>query len=84
MTSLHGDETQAGRVWRFGCDDCVMAATPTCRDCVVTHLFAATDADAGPQAVVLDLDEFRAVRRLQSVGLLPDSRYRADPEATAF
>ena len=76
MTSSQHDGTPGGRVWRFGCDGCVMVATPACDDCVVTHLCTTAEPERGPRAVVLDLDEFRAVRRLQAVGLLPDSRYR--------
>ena len=58
-------------VVRIGCDDCVMAHTSACDDCVVS--FVHTDGEA--QAVVLDLDEFRALRRLQHAGMVPESRH---------
>jgi hypothetical protein len=56
---------------RIGCDDCAMTGTVACDDCLVT--FVRTRGE--PQAVVLDLDEHRALRRLQSVGLVPANRH---------
>jgi hypothetical protein len=70
MTSPHDG------VLQIGCDGCVMASTAACGDCLVTFLCAEERAPE-PRAVVLDLDEHRAVRRLQAAGLLPESRYRA-------
>jgi hypothetical protein len=58
-------------VLRIGCDDCAMARTAACDDCLVT--FVHTHGE--PVAVVLDLDEHRALRRLQSAGLVPASRH---------
>ena len=59
-----------------------MAATSACADCLVTFICderASTSPSEPdePRAVVLDLDEHRAVRRLQAAGLLPESRYRS-------
>lgn len=70
----------------ISCDTCVMRATAACDDCLVTHLCGADGADeaisAGStsarerEAVVLDLDELRAVRLLASAGLVPTLRHR--------
>ncbi len=68
--------TSDGAVTRFGCDGCVMAHSAACDDCLVTFLCADEPAPA-QTAVVLNLEEHRAVRRLQAAGLLPESRYRA-------
>jgi hypothetical protein len=65
-----------GSITRFGCDGCVMAQSAACEDCLVTFLCADEPAVVA-HAVVLDLEEHRAVRRLQAAGLLPESRYRA-------
>ncbi|MCC6225577.1 MAG: hypothetical protein IT195_04150 [Microthrixaceae bacterium] len=77
-------------VLSIACDDCVMAATAACDDCLVSYLcsevrgpsevpprsnVAHQSSDA--RSVVLDLDEHRAVRRLQAAGLLPRSRHRS-------
>ena len=65
-------DTNDGRgVLRIGCDDCVMAHTDSCEDCLVTFVHTAGE----PVAVVLDLDEFRALRRLQQAGLVPENRH---------
>jgi len=63
-------------VLRIACDDCVMTATAACDDCLVTFV-CEPRAAVGERAVVLDLEEHRAVRRLQDAGLLPASRHRA-------
>jgi len=76
MTSPHDG------VLRIGCDGCAMTATAACGDCLVTFICderrpASSSEPDEPRAVVLDLDEHRAVRRLQAAGLLPESRYRS-------
>jgi hypothetical protein len=48
-----------------------MQHTTACDDCIVTVLL---DREAG-DAVVLDLEEARAVRALQRGGLAPASRF---------
>ena len=49
------------------CATCVMRDTPTCDDCVVTFL-----CDREPdEAVLLDLAELQALRRLAQAGLAP-------------
>jgi hypothetical protein len=52
---------------RIDCDACVMQHTEACDDCVVTHILGREPGDA----VVLDLDEERAVRSFVDVGLVP-------------
>ena len=60
---------------QISCDDCSRRETETCEDCLVTHLCG--PASATPTAVVLDLDEHRAMRRLADVGLVPEVRHTA-------
>jgi hypothetical protein len=55
------------------CDECVMQHTPTCDDCVVMFVTSREPGDA----LVIDVEEERAVRALQRAGLLPDLRYTA-------
>jgi hypothetical protein len=64
-------DTAHHTVLRIGCDDCAMSGTAACDDCLVT--FVHTHGE--PVAVVLDLEEHRALRRLQSVGLVPANRH---------
>ena len=54
---------------RIDCDECVMQGTEACQDCVVTFLVRRTPA----RAVVLDLDEERALRRLAGAVSSPSS-----------
>lgn len=53
------------------CDTCVMQSTPACEDCVVTYL---CDRSA-EQAVVVNLADFRAMKALADVGLVPELRH---------
>ena len=53
------------------CDTCVMQDTPACEDCVVTYL---CDREA-EQAVVISLADFKAMRALADVGLVPDLKH---------
>lgn len=55
------------------CGDCVMAQTAACDDCIVSFVVNREPGDA----VVIDVEEHRAVRLLQSAGLVPDSRHRS-------
>jgi len=59
-------------VLRIDCDDCVMDGTDACRDCIVTFL---CNRDEGG-AVVIDVQEVRALRLLQQGGLAPALRHR--------
>lgn len=56
---------------RIDCADCAMQHTAACEDCIVTALLDRPDGDA----VVLDLEEARAVRALQRAGLAPRNRF---------
>ncbi len=54
------------------CDDCAMAATPVCDDCVVSFILRREPGEA----VVIDAEEERALRTLQDGGLVPELRHR--------
>jgi hypothetical protein len=58
---------------RIDCDECRMQHTSACDDCVVTFIIE-REPD---HAVVIDLQEERAVRALQDAGLVPVLRYQA-------
>jgi hypothetical protein len=58
----------------ISCDTCVMRHTAACDECVVTFLFE-RDHEPAP-AIVLDLDEQRAVRLLAAAGLVPTLKHR--------
>jgi hypothetical protein len=53
------------------CEDCVMQGTSACGDCVVTFI---VNREPG-EAVVIDVEEERAVRLLSSAGLVPGLRH---------
>lgn len=55
------------------CDRCAMQHTHHCRDCVVTALL---DPAPGEGAIVIDVEEERALRRLADEGLIPEIRMR--------
>jgi len=54
------------------CECCVMRATSACDDCVVTFLCDREEGDA----VLVDVEELRTLRRLAEVGLAPALRHR--------
>ena len=54
------------------CDTCIMRDTDACADCVVTFLCEREPTEA----VLLDLEELRALRRLADAGLAPQLRHR--------
>ena len=56
------------------CDQCAMAGTDQCRDCVVTFIL---DREDGP--VEVDATEARALRRLGEAGLVPLLRLTPKP-----
>ena len=56
---------------RIDCDECVMQHTDACDDCIVTFIVGRPSEGA----VVLDLEEERAVRRLTEAGLVPGLRH---------
>ena len=53
------------------CDDCVMAGTDACDDCIVTFIVNRPRQDP----VVVDADQVDAVRLLGRAGLVGESRY---------
>jgi hypothetical protein len=55
------------------CAECVMRHTPACDDCVVTFVVGRQPGEA----LVIDVEEERAVRTLARVGLVPQLRHRA-------
>lgn len=55
---------------KIDCNDCAMQHTAACDDCIVTALL-----DHRDQAVVLSLDEARAIKALQRGGLAPQNRF---------
>ncbi len=56
------------------CESCVMRHSDHCDDCMVSFLCG--NAEEPPEAVVLDLDEARAVRLLAAAGLVPSLKQR--------
>jgi hypothetical protein len=56
----------------ISCSDCAMEGTATCSDCVVTFL-CSREAD---DAVVIDVEDARALRLLERGGLAPTLRHR--------
>jgi hypothetical protein len=62
------------------CDACQMQGTAHCRDCVVTAIVGADDADGPSGAIVIDADEERAIRELSRAGLVPTIRMRRRSE----
>ena len=55
------------------CDECVMAGTSACDDCVVSFIVNREPGDA----VIVDADEERALRVLGEGGLVPRLRHRS-------
>jgi hypothetical protein len=56
----------------INCDDCVMQHTTTCDDCVVSFIVGREPGEA----VVIDVEEERAVRLLANAGLVPELRHQ--------
>jgi hypothetical protein len=56
----------------ISCDNCVMEHTNACEDCVVRFI---VDRRPG-EAIVIDVEEERAVRMLSDAGLVPELRHR--------
>jgi hypothetical protein len=54
------------------CDECVMAGTDACDDCVVHFILRREPGEA----LVIDVEEERALRTLQNGGLVPELRHR--------
>jgi len=54
------------------CDECVMAGTNACDDCVVRFILRREPGEA----LLIDAEEERALRTLQNGGLVPELRHR--------
>ncbi len=61
----------AADAFTISCDDCTMQGNDACTDCVVTFI---CDRDPG-DAIVIDVEEARAVRLLERAGLVPALRH---------
>ena len=55
------------------CAECVMRDTSACDDCVVTFIVGRRPGEA----LIIDVEEERAVRTLAGAGLVPRLRHRA-------
>lgn len=55
------------------CEECVMRHTAACGDCVVSFVVSREPGEA----LVIDVDEERAVRMLARAGLVPRLRHVA-------
>jgi hypothetical protein len=58
---------------RIDCAECVMRQTVACDDCVVPFVVGREPGEA----LVIDVEEERAVRVLAGAGLVPRLRHRA-------
>lgn len=56
----------------INCDECVMQHTSACDDCVVSFIVGRRPGGA----VVIDVEEERAVRMLSDAGLVPELRHQ--------
>lgn len=70
VTAMGGS---TARVLRIDCADCDHQDSPVCGDCLVTFLCEREDDGA----VVVPLEEIRAVRLLQDRGLAPRNLHRS-------
>jgi len=59
------------------CDECSQQGTETCDDCMVTFLCGRQPG----YAVVVELDEFRALRVIGESGLVPPLRHTVEGSA---
>jgi hypothetical protein len=61
----------------ISCDDCDLQATSACEDCLVSFVLGRDPDDA----VVVDVEEARAMRMLSRAGLVPGLRHSGvDPD----
>jgi hypothetical protein len=63
----------------ISCDDCNLQHTAACDDCLVSFVLGREPDDA----LVIDVDEAREVRRLADTGLLPRLRFSGRPSGRA-
>ena len=55
----------------ISCDDCELQGSDACEDCLVSFVLGREPDDA----VVVDVDEARAMRMLSRAGLVPELRH---------
>ncbi len=76
--SLSGPESRLGgdppAAFTIDCADCVHRHTSVCDDCVVSFIVGREPEDA----IVVDVEEARAVRLLEQAGLVPGVRHSRD------
>ena len=65
--------SDSGAAVTIDCDRCVLQYTAACSGCLVSFVL---DRDPG-DAVIIDVDEARALRVLHRAGLVPPSRFEA-------
>lgn len=63
-----------GGTIEIDCDECSQRNTVTCDDCMVTFLCGRQPGDA----VLVELEEFRALRVIGDSGLIPPLRHTID------
>jgi hypothetical protein len=59
------------------CDQCALQHTSACDDCLVSFVLSRDPDDA----VVIDVEEARAIRMLSRVGLVPELRHTGPLES---
>lgn len=69
----HGAGMTRNEALTIDCDTCVMHDTHACDDCVVSFIIRREPGDA----IVIDVDEARALRALAHGGLVPELRHRS-------
>lgn len=75
-----GSEVDEGASISISCDDCELQKTEACDDCLVSFVLGRDPDDA----VVIDVEEARALRLLSGAGLVPRLRHSgADPHWAA-
>ena len=63
----------------ISCDDCELRGSDACDDCLVSFVLSRDPEDA----VVIDVEEARAMRMLSRAGLVPGLRHSRGEESWA-
>jgi hypothetical protein len=66
-----GNDGMSGTTITIDCADCSLQHSSACEDCLVSFVLGREPGDA----VVIDVDEARAVRLLERAGLVPNLRF---------
>lgn len=69
------DEVEPADALVIDCDTCVMHESDACGDCVMSFLL--DHEPTSTTAIILDLNEIRALKALGDAGLVPTLRHRA-------